>query len=121
MAIKWEDRYEYFNYLSEKELFEVARNSSVSVENRKLVVEIAFKKGYKFVNHPELSAFKAEFADKIAFEEIEDEPEVSDFGAPSASVTTLTLNSIQKMDEPDHFTPADEALDSKNTIHQEKE
>lgn len=117
-GFNWNHRYEYFDSLTEKELFELARNPSVPIDNRLLMVEIGLKKGYRMRNHPELSGMCSQFDGKIEIEEIPDEPEVPF----AASVTTKTMSEVQKMDN-DSLPPANEApistkLNEKDSINE---
>lgn len=125
-GFRWEDRFEQFDGLGETQLLHLARNEAVPVENRLFLVEILLKKGYQSAKHLDLKSLVDRFS---SASEVEHEseidpivPENTHSGAPSASVTTLTMAQepviVQKMDK---ITPANEALISNNTLDTEKE
>lgn len=98
MPIKWEDRFEQFDGLGETQLLHLARNEAVPVENRLLMVEILLKKGYQSVKHIDLKGMVEQLDIPIPPEK---DPETVSLGAPSASVTTLTMaqDTVQIMDK----------------------
>ncbi len=136
MSIKWEHRYEQLSHLPEAQLLSLARNESAPLEFRLFAVELMKNKGFLSANHPDLAGLEPHLG-KVEIEEIETEevenhyprveippftPDNTHSGAPSASVTTLTMfqePSVQIMDA--EITPANEAPTSNNMLDNEKE
>jgi len=114
LGFKWEDRYEQFDGLGETQLLHLARNEAAPVENRLFAAELMLKRGYQSVKHVDLSGLVAQL-DHLKIDPItpNSTQEAPNFGAPSASVTTISLSEepviVQKTDKKSKKSPAPEA------------
>lgn len=126
MGFKWEHRFDLFDGLGETQLLHLARNEAAPVENRLLAVEIMLKKGYQSVKHVDLRDLVAQL-DHLKIDPITPvlTQETPNLGAPSASVTTLTMSEdpvfVHFLDNKTEITPANEAPTPEVITDTEKE
>lgn len=122
MNTETELRYAQLTPLGDDQLFQVARNESAQHNYRVSAVELLLDRQSDKAYHPDLKGLRAElettyteelgvFPVPEADHETEITPVATDFGAPSASVTTATIfGTVQNLD-PAQDPPADEAPD----------